>query len=56
MARYIGTRGTERLQSCVFIESLAPSFVKSDDNPKGVDEAGGRRRPAGDPATTVRRG
>jgi non-heme chloroperoxidase len=39
MARYIGTRGTERLKSCVFIESLAPSFVKSDDNPKGVDEA-----------------
>jgi non-heme chloroperoxidase len=39
MARYIGTRGTERLRSCVFIESLAPSFVKSDQNPKGVDEA-----------------
>jgi non-heme chloroperoxidase len=39
MARYIGTRGTERLRSCIFIESLAPSFVKSDDNPKGVDEA-----------------
>ncbi|MET1005239.1 MAG: alpha/beta hydrolase [Propionibacteriaceae bacterium] len=40
MARYIGTRGTGRLASCVFIESLAPSFTKSDDNPKGVDEAG----------------
>jgi pimeloyl-ACP methyl ester carboxylesterase len=39
MARYIGTRGTERLSSCVFIESLAPSFVKSDQNPRGVDEA-----------------
>jgi len=39
MARYIGTRGTGRLKSCVFIESLAPSFVKSEDNPKGVDEA-----------------
>ncbi len=39
MARYIGTRGTDRLRSCVFIESLAPSFVKSDDNPAGVDEA-----------------
>jgi non-heme chloroperoxidase len=39
MARYIGTRGTDRLKSCVFIESLAPSFVKSADNPKGVDEA-----------------
>lgn len=40
LARYIGTRGTQRLRSCVFIESLAPSFVKSDDNPNGVDEAG----------------
>jgi pimeloyl-ACP methyl ester carboxylesterase len=34
LARYIGTRGTRRLRSCVFIESLAPSFVKSDDNPR----------------------
>jgi len=40
LARYIGTRGTERLRSCVFIESLAPSFAKSDDNPQGVDAAG----------------
>ncbi|MEO5901492.1 MAG: alpha/beta hydrolase [Ilumatobacteraceae bacterium] len=40
LARYIGTFGTERLRSCVFIESLAPSFVKSDDNPNGVDRAG----------------
>jgi non-heme chloroperoxidase len=39
LARYIGTRGTGRLKGCVFIESLAPSFVKSDDNPAGVDEA-----------------
>ena len=39
VARYIGAYGTDRLKSCVFIESLAPSFVKSDDNPKGVDEA-----------------
>lgn len=39
LARYIGTRGTNRLRSCVFIESLAPSFVKSEDNPDGVDEA-----------------
>jgi pimeloyl-ACP methyl ester carboxylesterase len=42
VARYIGTFGTERLASCVFIESLAPSFVKSADNPNGVDEAGVR--------------
>jgi non-heme chloroperoxidase len=39
VARYIGTFGTERLASCVFVESLAPSFVKSTNNPGGVDEA-----------------
>ncbi|MCW2992914.1 MAG: hydrolase [Conexibacter sp.] len=40
VARYIGTYGTNRLKACVFIESLAPSFVKSTDNPNGVDQAG----------------
>jgi non-heme chloroperoxidase len=40
LARYIGKYGTGRLKSCVFIESLAPSFVKSEENPKGVDQAG----------------
>ena len=40
LARYIGTFGTDRLKGCVFIESLAPSFAKSGDNPEGVDEAG----------------
>ena len=40
VARYIGTYGTERLRACVFIESLAPSFIKSDENPNGVDQAG----------------
>ena len=39
LARYIGTYGTDRLKGCVFIESLAPSFVKSDENPNGVDRA-----------------
>jgi non-heme chloroperoxidase len=39
LARYIGTHGTDRLKGCVFIESLAPSFVKSDENPNGVDQA-----------------
>ena len=39
LARYIGRYGTERLTGCVFIESLAPSFVKSDENPNGVDQA-----------------
>jgi pimeloyl-ACP methyl ester carboxylesterase len=40
LARYIGTHGTGRLKSCVFIETLAPSFAKSSDNPDGVDQAG----------------
>jgi non-heme chloroperoxidase len=38
--RYVGTYGTDRLKSLVIIESLAPSFVKSADNPSGVDAAG----------------
>jgi len=40
LARYIGRYGTERIGAAVFIESLAPSFAKSADNPWGVDEAG----------------
>src|SRR5690349_2786627 len=40
LARYIGNFGTERLAGCVFIESLAPSFAKSSENPSGVDAAG----------------
>ena len=40
LARYVGVHGTERLKACVIIESLAPSFVKSGENPNGVDEAG----------------
>jgi non-heme chloroperoxidase len=40
LARYIGTHGTGRLKSCVFIETLAPSFAKSGENPEGVDQAG----------------
>ena len=40
VARYIGRYGTDRLKAAVFIESLAPSFVKSAENPNGVDEAG----------------
>jgi len=40
LARYVGTFGTARLAACVFIESLAPSFVKSAENPKGVDQEG----------------
>ncbi len=37
LTRYMGRYGTDRLSSVVFIESLAPSFTKSDENPKGVD-------------------
>jgi non-heme chloroperoxidase len=40
LARYIGRYGTDRLRSVVFIETLAPSFTKSADNPKGIDAAG----------------
>ena len=40
LARYVGTYGTKRLKGCVFIESLAPSFVKSAENPEGVDAGG----------------
>lgn len=40
VARYIGRFGTERLASAVLIESLTPTFKASDENPKGVDEAG----------------
>jgi len=38
LARYVGTHGTERVRSCVIIESLAPTFAKSGDNPTGVDD------------------
>lgn len=39
LARYVGSHGTERLRACVFIESLAPSFAKSAENPNGADQA-----------------
>jgi non-heme chloroperoxidase len=39
VARYIGRYGTDRLRGCVMIETLAPSFTKSADNPQGVDRA-----------------
>ena len=38
--RYIGRHGTDRLSGAVIIESLAPSFAKSEANPWGVDQAG----------------
>jgi pimeloyl-ACP methyl ester carboxylesterase len=39
LIRYIGRHGTDRLRAAVIIESLAPSFAKSGDNPTGVDAA-----------------
>src|SRR5207253_2236777 len=39
LARYVGVHGTEQLKACVFIETLAPSFTKSEENPGGVDRA-----------------
>ena len=39
LARYVGSHGTERLRACVFIETLAPSFAKSAENPNGADQA-----------------
>ncbi|WP_375386908.1 alpha/beta fold hydrolase [uncultured Amnibacterium sp.] len=38
--RYIGRHGTERVRALVLIESLAPSYAKSEENPQGVDPAG----------------
>ncbi|WP_374008240.1 alpha/beta fold hydrolase [Leifsonia sp. LS-T14] len=40
VARYIGRHGTGRLRSAALLESLTPSFAKSDSNPTGVDQAG----------------
>jgi non-heme chloroperoxidase len=40
LARYVGAHGTGRLRGCVFIETLAPSFTKSAENPNGVDAEG----------------
>ena len=40
LVRYIGRHGTDRLNGCVIIESLAPSFTHSPENPGGVDAAG----------------
>ena len=39
LARYIGQHGTDRVRSCVMIESLAPTFAKSPENPQGADRA-----------------
>ena len=38
--RYVGHHGTDRLRAAVVVETLAPSFAKSADNPTGVDADG----------------
>ncbi len=39
VARYLGTYGTARVQSAVFIASIPPFLLKTRDNPEGVDGA-----------------
>ena len=41
---------------CVFIETLAPSFAKSDDNPRASTRRASRRRPGRRSSTTASRG
>src|SRR3954468_25063112 len=36
LARYIGRHGTGRVARCVIIETLAPSFARSAENPNGA--------------------
>lgn len=41
VARYVGSYGTDRLQSIVFAAAIPPCLLKSDDNPDGgLDRAG----------------
>ncbi|MEU2348739.1 alpha/beta hydrolase [Modestobacter sp. NPDC049651] len=40
LLRHVGHSGTGRLRAAVVVETLAPSFAKSADNPTGVDAAG----------------
>ena len=39
VARYLGTYGTARVQSAVFIAPIPPFLLKTRDNPEGVDGA-----------------
>lgn len=39
LARYIGEQGTDRVSKLVFISSIAPFLLKTDDNPEGVDQS-----------------
>ncbi len=39
IARYFGNHGSERVSKAVFISSVAPYLLKTDDNPEGVDRS-----------------
>lgn len=39
LARYVGDQGTDRVSGLVFISSIAPFLLKTDDNPEGVDRS-----------------
>jgi len=39
LARYVGNEGTDRVAKLVFISSIAPFLLKTDDNPEGVDRS-----------------
>ena len=37
VARYLGTYGSDRVDSAVFISAIPPFLLKTSDNPEGVD-------------------
>lgn len=39
VARYLGTRGAERVRKAVFISAVPPFLLKTPDNPEGVDRS-----------------
>ncbi|PZN99459.1 MAG: alpha/beta hydrolase [Alphaproteobacteria bacterium] len=39
LARYVANEGTDRVAKLVFISSIAPFLLKTDDNPEGVDRS-----------------
>ncbi len=59
VARYIGTRGEERVHSAVFAAAIPPNLKKDDAHPDGaLDDAtveGMQKRPRGEPVRLPRR-
>ena len=39
VARYFGTHGAKRVRQAVFISSIAPFLLKTNDNPEGIDSS-----------------